>query len=257
MGAVRLRRHFYHCPACAAGFCPWDRVLALTAAALSPAAGAVICLAGVQASFAQASTRTLPKLAGLRVAESAVERATEAAGQRVGAALRAGQTFGPATPWAWPKDADGKTCACVGGDATGVGQQGPGGARAEGRMALIGVVYNPIPEQQDRWACPRGPRPAWQAHYLAREPGEISCKIARPGSVSASTRRRPPAVEKRGPRAGGPGPFFPCQTSASFCILGGSQKTLDHGKRLWSSAPGTRVAPAPGAGAAFQEEPGT
>jgi hypothetical protein len=167
MGAVRLQRHYYHCPACAAGFCPWDSVLGLSAAALSPGADEVICLAGVQASFAEASTRTLAKLAGLRVAESTVERATEAAGQRVGAALSAGQTFGAATPWAWHKDAEGKTCAYVGGDATGVGQQGPGGAKADGRMALVGVVYNPVPEQRERWACPSGRRPDWQARYLA------------------------------------------------------------------------------------------
>jgi len=167
LGEVQLVRHYYHCRHCGGGFCPWDAVLGLTSAALSPAAAEIIGLAGVQASFAEASTRTLPKLAGMRVSESTVERATEAAGQRVGAALAAGQTFGAAKDWNWHRDAEGKTCAYVSTDATGVGQQGPGGTAAEGRMALIGMVYNPLPEARPQWANPRGPRPTWQARYLA------------------------------------------------------------------------------------------
>ena len=56
-----------------------------------------------------------------------MERATEAAGQRVGERLAAGETFGPARDWAWHKDAEGQTCAYVSLDLTGVGMQGPGG----------------------------------------------------------------------------------------------------------------------------------
>jgi hypothetical protein len=167
MGDVRLQRHYYHCRHCARGFCPWDAVLRLTPAALSPAADEVVCLAGVQASFAEASARTLPKLAGLRVSESTVERATEGAGRRVGEALAGGQTFGGARDWAWHKDAEGKAVAYVSVDATGVGQQGPGGKAAEGRMAVVGLIYNPVPERRADWADPRGPRPPWQARYLA------------------------------------------------------------------------------------------
>src|SRR5262249_52889122 len=125
IGALRLERHYYHCPACQQGFCPWDEVLGLTAAALSPAADEVTCLAGVQACFAEASARPLPKLVGLHLGESTVERVTEAAGQRVREALAAGQTFGPPRDWAWHKDADGRTVAYIAADATGVGQQGP------------------------------------------------------------------------------------------------------------------------------------
>src|SRR5260221_456966 len=82
------------------------------------------CLAGLQGHFADAATKLLPRLSALRVAESTVERATEAAGSGVGAAHAAGQTFGPPTPWAWHKDRDGQTVAYVSVDATGVGQQG-------------------------------------------------------------------------------------------------------------------------------------
>lgn len=168
IGTVCLQRHYYHCSACGQGFCPWDATLHLTAQALSPAAEEVTCIAGVQSSFAEASQKTLRRLAGLRLSESTVERTTEAAGQRVDQAWRTGQTFGVATPWAWHKDAEGKTVAYVAADATGVGQQGSGGAAAEGRMANVAVIYNPVPEAREHWADPEAVRrPAWQARYLA------------------------------------------------------------------------------------------
>jgi hypothetical protein len=168
LGRIGLRRHYYHCAACAAGFCPWDQVLHLTAPALSPGAEEVACIAGVQASFAEASQRSLQRLTGLRLSESTVERTTEAAGQRVAQALEAGQTFGPKQPWAWHKDAEGKSVAYVAADATGVGQQGPHGALADGRMVNVAVIYNPVPEQRAQWAHPAaGRRPDWQARYLA------------------------------------------------------------------------------------------
>jgi hypothetical protein len=80
--------------------------------------------------------------------------------------------FGPARDWAWHKDAEGKTCAYVAIDATGVPQQAPDGAAAEGRMATVAMVYNPIPEQRDRWAKATGRRPPWEARYLASLEGQ-------------------------------------------------------------------------------------
>ena len=168
IGTVCLKRHYYHCADCAQGFFPWDAKLHLTPQALSPAAEEVACIAGVQNPFAEASHKTLRRLAGLRLSESTVERTTEGAGQRVVDAFRAGKTFGPQAPWAWHKDAEGKTVAYVSADATGVGQQGPGGAEADGRMANVAVIYNPVPESRDDWADPAAARrPAWQARYLA------------------------------------------------------------------------------------------
>jgi hypothetical protein len=167
LGAVRLRRHYYHCPGCRRGTCPLDAALGLREHDLTPAADEVVCLAGVQASFAEAAQKVLPKLANLRVSESTAERATEAAGRRVAEAQQAGGTFGPARPWAWHKDAEGKAVAYVSVDATGVGMQGPKGAEAEGRMAYVGVVYNPVPDRREQWADPSGKRPAWQARYVA------------------------------------------------------------------------------------------
>ena len=169
LGSLRLRRHYYLCPACHHGTCPRDDLLGLRAHDLTPAADEAVCLAGAQASFAEAAQRTLARLAGLRVSESTAERATEAAGARLAQAQAAGATFGPKAAWDWHKDADGKTVAYVSADATGLGMQGPNGAKAEGRMAVVGMVYNPVPEERSRWANPRGRRPPWQARYVARQ----------------------------------------------------------------------------------------
>jgi hypothetical protein len=168
LGVVRFRRHYYHCRHCRHGSSPLDQTLGLTTADLTPAADEVVCLAGVQDSFAMAASKVLARLAGLRVSESTAERATEAAGRRLAAAQAAGQTFGPPAAWAWHRDADGQTVAYVAVDATGVGQQGPGGAAADGRMAYVGMVYNPVPEDRRRWADPAGCRPHWQARYVAQ-----------------------------------------------------------------------------------------
>jgi hypothetical protein len=168
LGNVCLKRHYYHCTRCTAGFYPWDGVLHLTAPALSPGAEEVACIAGVQSSFAEASRKGLRRLAGLRLSESTVERTTEAAGRRAAQALADGATFGPKEAWAWHKDADGQTVAYVSVDATGVGQQGPRGAKADGRMVNVAVVYNPVPEDRQAWADPDARRrPDWQGRYLA------------------------------------------------------------------------------------------
>jgi hypothetical protein len=125
-------------------------------------------MAGVQSSFAEASEKLLPKLAGLRLAESTVERTTEAAGLRLAAVQTAGQFFEPPQEWAWHKDADGKTVAYVAVDATGVPQQGREGAKAASRMANVAVIYNPVPDAPQCGARPAaGREPPWQARYVA------------------------------------------------------------------------------------------
>ena len=35
-------------------------------------------------------------------------------------------------------------------------------------MAYVGMIYNPVPDDRARWAEPSGPRPAWQARYVAQ-----------------------------------------------------------------------------------------
>jgi hypothetical protein len=143
VGGLRLARHYYHCRHCRTGHVPWDRQLGLGTAALTPAASEVVSIAGVQNSFAQSSEVTLRKLCGLRLGESTVERVTEAAGERLAKLLKEKVTFGEKKSWRWQRDARGKTCAYVGLDATGVRQQGHQAAQAEGRMAYVGMLYNP------------------------------------------------------------------------------------------------------------------
>ena len=160
-GELRLQRHYYHCRSCRRGCLPWDRTLGLNAAHLTPAAAEVASIAGVQVSFAQAAEVTLHKLCGLRLSESTVERVTEAAGQRLSKLLQSKTTFGEDQAWQWQRNAQGRTTAYVSLDATGVRQQGEHGARAEGRMAYVGMVYNPCSEHDPRRKKPH------EVRYLA------------------------------------------------------------------------------------------
>jgi hypothetical protein len=169
MGTFILhQRAYYHCSACRGGHCPADDAFGLGASDLTAGAEQLAVLFGTVASFAEAAKRLLPKATGLRLAESTIERATEAAGQRLGQALAAGETFGGAADWDWPKDADGRAVAYVSVDATGVPIQGPGGVEAEGRMAWVGKVFAPKPEAKDGTAeGARRPAATGHARYLA------------------------------------------------------------------------------------------
>jgi hypothetical protein len=172
LGAIRPDRAYYHCPTCHQGHCPGDHDLGLTPGDLTPGATQAVCIAGIVGSFAVAAEDVLPRLAALTLSESTVQRTTEAVGRHAEALLNEGRTFGPDRPWAWHKDAEGRTCAYVSIDATGVPQQGPGGAAADARMATVAMVYNPVPEDREQWAKPSGPRPPWQARYLASLQGQ-------------------------------------------------------------------------------------
>jgi hypothetical protein len=167
LGTIRVTRAYYHCPLCHAGFVPWDETLRLPSGALTPASREVVCMAGVLSSFAEAATAVLPKLSGLRVAESTVERTTETAGRELGDRLASGQTFGPPRAWDWHKDAEGKTCAYVSLDATGVRQQGPHATTADGRMVTVAMAYNPVPKEPARRARPGARAPRFDVRYLA------------------------------------------------------------------------------------------
>jgi hypothetical protein len=129
----------------------------------------------------------LPKLAGLQLAESTVERTTEAAGGRLAAAQTAGPSEESGQAWAGHKDAEGKTVAYVAVEATGVPQQGRDGTKAESRMANVAVLYNPVPPDPTRWASPAvGPEPTWQARYVA--------SLERMAVVGAALRQQSVAV---------------------------------------------------------------
>lgn len=160
LGEIRLRRCYYHCRTCHRGYVPWDQQLGLSAR-LTPAAAEVVSIAGVETSFARSAEVALRKMAGLRLSESTVQRTTEAAGQRLAELLLKKKRLGPATPWEWQRDAQGRACAYVSVDATGVRQQGAGGAAAEGKMAYVGMLYNPASEHDER------PKEPHQVRYLA------------------------------------------------------------------------------------------
>jgi hypothetical protein len=168
LGVLTIERAYYICEHCHQGHVPTDRILHLSEREQTPAAEEAITLMGTLESFATVANQVLHRLSGIRVSESTVERTTEAVGERLGEALAAGQTFGDSTVWQWHRDAQGKTCAYVACDATGLGMQGKRGSRAEGRMANVAMIYNPIPQEQERWAQPKATRrPLFQARYLA------------------------------------------------------------------------------------------
>jgi len=141
VGPVRLDRAYYHCRQCRRGHCPRDGQLRLAADDLTAGAREAASLAGLLSGFAEAATKVLPKLAGLRLAESTVERVTEGSGATLGTRRRGGETFVPAGDWDWPADAAGRRVAYVSVDATGVGIQGPGARAAEGKMAYVGLLF--------------------------------------------------------------------------------------------------------------------
>jgi hypothetical protein len=136
-------------------------MLGLTPKALTPAAAQVVSQAGVLASFAEASERTLRTMCGLKVSESTVERTTEDTGRCVAQQLAEGQTTGPTRSWRWQRDAQGRTCAYVSLDHTGVRQQGPRGSYADGKMAGVAMVYNPRSDHDESKPPPR------QVRYLS------------------------------------------------------------------------------------------
>jgi hypothetical protein len=135
-------------------------LLRLSPQRLTPGAEEVSTLAGIQESFGKAAERTLLKMTGLRLSESTVERTTEAAGERLGQALKDGVVFGPKQTWDWHKDRMGKTCAYVSLDATGILMQGANG----GRMVWVGMIYNPQARDPDEEALSK---PCDGVRYLA------------------------------------------------------------------------------------------
>jgi len=143
VGELRYERAYYYCRHCKTGAAPTDAGFRVSGSELTPAARELAALAGTLSSFAEAADKVLPKMAGVRVSESAVERTTEAAGAAVGRRLAEGEVFGPAADWQWPPDAAGRTVGYVSLDATGVGMQGPAGSAADGRMIDVGLVFAP------------------------------------------------------------------------------------------------------------------
>ena len=137
----------------------------------------MICVAGAVDSFGEAADVVLKKLAGLHVSESTVERTSEAAGRDIGRRLAAGRDLRRGRVLGLAQRRRGEDLRYVSLDLTGLGMQGPDGAAAEGRMAAVAMVYNPVPEDPARRAEPRacagsrrGTWPGWTGQASLAEP---------------------------------------------------------------------------------------
>lgn len=143
LGELRLVHPYYHCRHCRSRNRSWQDALRLGSRRLTAAGEELVALAGLLSSFGEAAGKTLRKLSGLRLSEPTVRRTTEEAGARLRRMLDRQVAFQPPETWDWNRDREQRRCAYVSLDATGVRQQGPGGSPAEGRMAYVGMIYNP------------------------------------------------------------------------------------------------------------------
>jgi len=148
-GTVVYERAYYHCATCGTGHFPTDPEFGLEHKQTS-AARELISLAGVLEPFAESGGTILPRLSGLCVSASTVQRTTEAVGADVAARRAAGEVFGGEPAWDWHLDTQRRRVAYVSLDATGVLQQGPGARQADGRMAWVGAVFNPTPPPKSK-----------------------------------------------------------------------------------------------------------
>lgn len=149
MGEVVYERAYYHCDSCGAGWFPTDAEYGLEDKR-SRAARELISLAGVLEPFEEGSGAVLPRMSGLKVSASTVQRVTENFGEDVAQRRAAGGSLSPQAEWEWNADAAGRKTAYVSLDATGVLQQGPHAEKAEGKMPWVGAVFNPQPMHEKR-----------------------------------------------------------------------------------------------------------
>ena len=168
MGSVSCARAYYYCGRCGRGRAPWDQAVGLTARSFTPATERLVCLAGTLSDgFEEAATKVLPEMAALKVAETTVQRTTEAAGERVAEHLHAGGTFAFPHPWQWHQDALGRSCAYVSLDLTSVRQQAKNGGKAEGRMPYVAMIFNPVPDLPEGSPHQPPPKARTQTRYLS------------------------------------------------------------------------------------------
>lgn len=161
LGAVIYERAYYYCAACHTGHFPTDEEFGMERQQ-TPGAREVMTLMGLLEPFEEGSHAVLPRLSGMNVSASTVQRTTEAEGSHVAERRAAGETFGPETPWDWHHDASGRAVAYTGVDGTGVRQQGPHAEKAEGRMPWVATVFNPQPTHEEHRR-----RRIWESRYVS------------------------------------------------------------------------------------------
>ena len=187
LGTVHYRRGYYHCGRCGHGLFPFDDEAGLGPHRLTPGAERIVGLLGLSCdSFEEAAQKVLPEACGLHLGESTVRLVTEDAGARLGKLHEDGHALGDSKPFEWHKDAQGRTCAYVSLDLTGVPQQAKGGGPAEGRMPYVAAVYNPVPERAAEAAAAPLPVPGYQP--VAET---VAAATALPKSAQDQTPARP------------------------------------------------------------------
>ena len=165
-GTIAYGRAYYYCRQCGQGFCPFDEQAAITPRHLSPAVEQLTTLAGAVGESFERGAELLREMAGVRLSEATVARTTEDTGHRLAELLDQGTTVGAAVVWDWWPDYAGRRVAYVTIDATGTRQQAKGGGAAEGRMAYVAAVYNPLPAHLPLPPAGRPP-PRLQARYVS------------------------------------------------------------------------------------------
>jgi hypothetical protein len=166
-GPIRYERAYYYCRRCGKGQIPFDTQVGIPDHNITPAVERLSSLAGgVSPSFEKGS-ELLEEMSGVHLSESTVERITEDVGDRIALLLHQEITPGPRVVWQWRRDAQGRTVAYLSIDATGTRQQGPGGKKAEGRMAYVGSIFNPPPLEEVAQGVPNAKRERLQARYLS------------------------------------------------------------------------------------------
>jgi hypothetical protein len=139
----------------------------LTAQRLTPAVERLATLCGAVADSFEKGAELLQETAGVSLSEATLQRTTEAVGHRLARELQAGRTCGPAQAWDWFVDAHGQTVGYIALDATGVRQQGPHGEKAEGRMAYVGAIFNPLPDRERVFEKLPKPGTPMRARYIS------------------------------------------------------------------------------------------
>jgi hypothetical protein len=166
-GQIKVNRGYYYCRRCGQGVSPWDQAVGLSERRQTPAVEQLTTLAGAVADSFERGAELLAEMTGLRQSESTVQQTAEAAGRRIAAAFSKGNGFGQSAQWPWFQDAGGGTVGYVSLDATGVRQQAKGGEKADGRMAYVGMVFNPLPDRERVFEALPKPGEAMKARYVS------------------------------------------------------------------------------------------
>jgi hypothetical protein len=165
-GPIRYERAYYYCRRCGKGQFPFDAQVGIPDHNITPAVERLSSLAGGVSPGFEKGADLLEEMSGVDLSESTIQRITEDVGARIALLLSQEITPGPRVVWQWHRDAKGRTVAYMSIDATGTRQQGPGGKKAEGRMAYVGSIFNPLPPEEVV-PVPNAKRAKLQARYLS------------------------------------------------------------------------------------------